>query len=174
MISYQKVQSRASMIEEVLLARRMPPWDADPHIGKFANDASMPVAEAQTLLRWVHQGAARGEGDDPLEKMELPSPAAWPIGPPDLVLRLPKPESIPATGVLNYRHIEVLAGNSNSAWVAGIWIKPGNRNVLHHVIARLKDGGVQTHLGEKEMFAGWAPGTTQGWLPKGTGKFLPA
>src|SRR5258706_14735867 len=24
------------------------------------------------------------------------------------------------------------------------------------------------------MFAGWAPGTTQGWFPKGTGKFLPA
>jgi hypothetical protein len=174
MSSYRKVKSRASMIEEVLLARRMPPWDADPHIGKFSNDAALSVGEKQTLLRWIQQGAPRGDGEDPLESTKTPAPADWPLGPPDLVLRLPEEESIPATGVLNYRHREVLAGNTNESWVGGIWIKPGNRKVLHHVIARLKEGGVTDHLGEREMFAGWAPGTTQGWLPKGTGKRLPA
>ncbi len=174
MTSYQKVKSRASMIEEVLLGRRMPPWDADPHVGKFSNDASMTVAEAQTLLRWVHQGAPRGDGEDPLEKAETQPAPDWPLGPPDLVLRLPQEESIPATGVLKYRHIEVLAGNTNTAWVGAVWAKPGNRKVLHHVIARLKAGGVSDHLGQKEMYVGWAPGTTQGWFPKGSGKFLPA
>jgi len=174
MTSYEKVKSRASMIEEVLLDRRMPPWDADPHVGKFANDASMSLADAQTLLRWVHQGAPRGAGDDPLANTETKPSAEWPLGPPDIVLRLPKAESIPATGVLPYRHIEVLAGNSNQAWVGAIWIKPGNRKIVHHVIARLKEGGIKDHLGGNEMFAGWAPGTTQGWFPKGSGKILPA
>jgi peroxiredoxin len=174
MSNYQKVKGRASMIEEVLLGRRMPPWGADPALGKFANDPSLSLSESQTLLRWIHQGAPRGEGDDPLEKLKTEPAPDWPLGPPDLVLRLPQPESIPATGVLDYRHIEVLAGNTNEAWVGGIWIKPGNRKVVHHVIARLKAGGVTDHLGQKEMFAGWAPGTTQGWLPKQTGKFLPA
>ncbi|PYI84802.1 MAG: hypothetical protein DME26_12670, partial [Verrucomicrobia bacterium] len=56
MNSHQKVKGMAAMIEEVLLARRMPPWNADPAIGKFSNDASLSVTEAQTLLRWVHQG----------------------------------------------------------------------------------------------------------------------
>lgn len=174
MSSYEKVKSRASMIEEVLLARRMPPWDADPHVGKFANDASLNLADAQKLLRWIHQGAPRGEGDDPLAKAETAPPQDWPLGQPDIILRLAQAESVPATGVLNYRHREVLAGNSNATWVGGIWVKPGNRKVLHHVIARVKEGGVKDHLGENEMFAGWAPGTTQGWLPKGSGKFLPA
>ena len=174
MTSYQKVKSRAPMIEEVLLARRMPPWDADPHVGKFSNDASLSVPEAQTLLRWVHQGAPRGEGDDPLEKVETQPAPDWPLGQPDIVLRVPQEQSIPATGVLKYRHIEVLAGNTNEAWVGALWVKPGNRKVLHHVIARLKAGGVTDHLGEKEMYVGWAPGTTQGWFPKGSGKFLPA
>jgi len=174
MTSHKKVKSMSSMIEEVILTRRMPPWDADPAIGKFANDASLELAQAQTLLRWVHQGAPRGDGADPLEQYAAaPPPEHWPIGQPDIVMRLPKPESIPATGVLDYRHIEVQAGNTNDAWVGGIWIRPGNNLVVHHVIARLKDGGRKDHLGQTEMFAGWAPGATRGHFPEGSGKFIP-
>src|SRR5262245_14079666 len=36
MSSYKKVKGMSAMIEEVLLTRRMPPWDADPNIGKFS------------------------------------------------------------------------------------------------------------------------------------------
>ena len=104
----------------------------------------------------------------------MPPASEWPLGQPDIVLRLPETESIPAPGVLSYRHREVLAGNTNAAWVGGIWVRPGNRKVLHHVIARLKEGAVKDNLGEHEMYVGWAPGTTQGWYPKGAGKFLPA
>jgi peroxiredoxin len=174
MTNHKKVKGMASMIEEVLLTRRMPPWDADPVIGKFGNDASLSVAEAQTLLRWVEQGAPKGEGEDPLEKADAKPAAAWPLGQPDIVLRLPKSEQIPATGVLDYRHIPVMAGNTNEAWVGGVWVKPGNNKVVHHIIARVKDGGQKDHLGQREMFAGWAPGATQGWYPEGSGKRLPA
>lgn len=173
MSSHKKVKSMASMIEEVLLARRMPPWDADPAIGKFANDSSLTVTEAQTLLRWVHQGAPRGTGDDPPEKTNLKPVPEWPLGQPDIVLRLPVVEKIPATGVLDYRHIEVLAGNTNEAWVGGVWVKPGNNQIVHHVIARIKEASRKDHLGQNEMFAGWAPGVTQGWFPQNSGKFLP-
>lgn len=173
MTSHRKVEGMASMIEEVLLTRRMPPWDADPHVGKFANDASLTVAEAQTLLRWVHQGAARGDGPDPLENLKVPAQPEWPLGQPDLVLRLPEPQQIPANGVLDYRHIEVPAGNAADAWVGGVYVKVGNRKVLHHVIARIKDRGEKDHLGQNEMFVGWAPGATQERYPQGAGKFLP-
>lgn len=88
-------------------------------------------------------------------------------------MRLPEPEQIAATGVLDYRHIKVLAHNTNEAWVGAVWVKPGNRKVVHHVIARLKEGGRKDHLGQDEMYAGWAPGATRGWFPKGSGKFLP-
>ena len=75
MSGHKKVKGMASMIEEVLLTRRMPPWDADPAIGKFANNQSLTVSEAQTLLRWVHQGATRGEGEDPLAALKAqPAP----------------------------------------------------------------------------------------------------
>ena len=173
MTSHKKVKGMASMIEEVLLTRRMPPWDADPHYGKFTNDASLTVAQTQTLLRWVAQGAPRGEGEDPLESLKTKPAAEWPLGQPDIVLRLAEPQQIPATGTLDYRHIEVLAGNTDEAWVGAIYVKPGNQKVLHHVIARLKEGGEKDNLGDREMFVGWAPGATQDWFPQGGGKFLP-
>jgi peroxiredoxin len=172
MSEHKKVKGMSAMIEEVLLARRMPPWDADPAVGKFANDSSLTVPEKQTLLRWIHQGAPRGDGDDSLEKSPAKPAPEWPLGQPDIVLRLPKPEEIPATGVLDYRHITVVAGNTNEAWVGGVWVKPGNNKIVHHVIARVKDGR-KDHLGQREMFAGWAPGATQRWYPQGAGKLLP-
>jgi hypothetical protein len=173
MSNHKKVKGMASMMEEVLLTRRMPPWDPDPAIGAFANDSSLTLAEAQTLLRWVHQGAPRGEGSDPLEVASRPLAPDWPLGKPDVILRLPKPEEIPATGVLPYRHIEIVAENAEEAWLGGIWIKPGNNKVVHHVIARLKEGGRKDHLGQSEMLAGWAPGASRGMFPEGSGKFLP-
>lgn len=173
MSHYKKVKSMASMIEEVLLTRRMPPWDADPAIGKFSNDCSLSPDQAKLLIRWIHQGAPRGEGPDPLEGYAVAPAQDWPLGKPDLILRLPKPEKIPATGVVDYRHIEVSAGNTNALWVAGVFVKPGNRKVVHHLIARLKEGGHKDNLGQKEMFAGWAPGANLGYFPKGSGKLLP-
>lgn len=173
MTGHTKVKAMASMIEEVVLTRRMPPWDADPQIGKFANDSALTVAQAQTLLRWVNQGALRGEGEDPLTTLAMKPVEDWPLGKPDIILRLPQAEQIPATGVLDYRHIEVRAGNTNTGWVAAAFVRPSNNKVVHHVIARVKEGGRKDHLGQGEMYVGWAPGATQGFYPKGAGKFLP-
>ncbi len=173
MNGHRKIKSMAAMIEEVILSRRMPPWDADPAVGKFRNDTSLKVADAQTLLRWVHQGAPRGEGDDPLAQARPQAPAEWPLGQPDIVLRLPKPQQIPATGVLAYRHIEVPAGNPTEAWVGAVWVRPGNLKVVHHVLARIK-GGPKDHLGDNAMFVGWAPGAILGPFPANSGKLLPA
>src|SRR6185436_6400902 len=39
--------------------------------------------------------------------------------------------------------------------------------------ARLKEGGFKDHYGQDEMYVGWAPGTTQGRYPEGSGKQLP-
>ena len=175
MSSHKKVKGMSSMIEEVILTRRMPPWDADPATGKFSNDTSLTVADAQTLLRWIHQGATRGDDSDPLETaaaIRLPAPD-WPLGQPDIILRMANAEEIPATGVLPYRHVEVRAGNAEEAWMGGIWIKPGNGKVVHHVIARLKEGGRKDAIGQNEMIAGWAPGAARGMFPDGSGKYLP-
>ncbi|MDB6109039.1 MAG: hypothetical protein JWR69_789, partial [Pedosphaera sp.] len=101
MSSYAKVKNWSAMMEEVVLDRRMPPWHADPHYGKFANDRTLTPVETHALLEWIGQGCPRGEGEDPLTNA-LPAAAIWTLGQPDFVVPLPKPQTIPATGTLKY------------------------------------------------------------------------
>lgn len=173
MAGHGKVKNYAAMIEEVLLTGQMPPWHADPAHGHWANDRSMTPEETQTLLRWVAAGAPRGEGPDPLTEALATEPA-WQLGSLDFVVKLPKAEAIPATGVLDYRHIAVDLPITNDVWIAALDVKPGNRRVVHHVIMRAKwDGGPDDGSGFGINLTGWAPGMVLTKFPAGTGKFVP-
>lgn len=174
MDGHARAKNYSRMIEEVLLTRRMPPWDPDPAFGTFANGNTLTREETQTLLRWVHAGAPRGEGPDPLAE-PLPPLPEWPLGRPDVVLRLPQPESIPATGVLEYRHIRIPNPFTNEVWVAGTDIQPGNRKIVHHAILYAKwSDGPDDGTGNGLHFCGWAPGTPPSRYPDGVAKRLPA
>lgn len=171
MTNYKKVKGWTEMMKEVLLTRRMPPWHADPHVGKFQNDSSLTPEETRTLLQWVGQGAPRGEGVDPLTNAPVAA-AEWPLGKPDYVIQLPAAEQIPSEGVLGYRHIQAESPLTEDAWVRAALIRPGNRKVVHHVIVRIispRKAGPP----EDVFFTSWAPGTSLLASPEGTAKFLP-
>jgi hypothetical protein len=160
------------MIEEVLLTQRMPPWHADPHFGKFANAAELSAGDTQILLRWIKQGAPRGEGDDPLAVPAAEVPE-WSLGQPDYIVKLPEPQEIPATGVLGYRHVKLDSPVPEDAWLAAAVVKPGNRKVLHHAIVYgMFEGAVPEPGGPGVKIAGWAPGRLPGRLPEDIGMFL--
>lgn len=174
MESHARVKNYARMIEEVLLTRRMPPWDPAPDHGQFSNGNELTRDEAQTLQRWVSAGAPAGEGADPLRE-PLPPIPDWVMGTPDVVLELPKPESVPATGVLEYRHIRIANPFTNEVWVSATDIKPGNRKVVHHAILYAKwPGSPDDGTGNGLFFCGWAPGTPPARYPEGVAKRLPA
>jgi mono/diheme cytochrome c family protein len=173
MDGYGRAKNYARMMEEVLLTGQMPPWHADPAYGHWANDRSLTAEETQTLLRWIAAGAPRGEGPDPLAA-PLPAVSEWSLGRPDFTIKLPKPEEIPANGVLDYRHITVDLPITNDVWLAGLEVKPGNHRVVHHVIVRAKwDGGPDDGSSHGVNLAGWAPGLVNARFPAGTGKFVP-
>jgi hypothetical protein len=160
------------MIEEVLLERRMPPWHADPHRGKFANDRSLSAAESQALLRWIRQGCPRGDGDDPLEAPPAAA-AEWELGKPDLLIKLPK-QDVPATGVLDYRFIDSDFVMPQDAWLAAAITRPDKRAVIHHIIVRVRyPAGYRDQPEEAFLFTTWVPGLPQREFPAGTGVFVP-
>ena len=76
---YDDVKHWSAMMQEVVLDRRMPPWDADPHFGHFSNDRSLPPAESRLLLKWIDDDCPRGDGDDPLAAPR-PAVAKWALG----------------------------------------------------------------------------------------------
>jgi peroxiredoxin len=174
MSSYKKVKGWSEMMREVVVARRMPPWHADPLYGRFHNDRSLSPKETRTFLRWIEQGAPRGEGEDPLESAASTATADWPLGQPDFILRLPKPQTIPPTGVLSYRYIDAESPLTEDTWVRAAVVRPGNRKVVHHVILRIiYPDTYKDKFNQEYLFTSWAPGNTAPAFPEGTGKFIP-
>ena len=65
LLTYKDARPWAAAIKEAILSRKMPPWKADPHYGKWANDPSLTtrrVAHHYRLGRW-RQGGGRSQAD---------------------------------------------------------------------------------------------------------------
>ncbi|MBT5531645.1 redoxin domain-containing protein, partial [Candidatus Poribacteria bacterium] len=133
--SYEDARGWAPMIREVLRTRRMPPWQADPHVGTFANDISLTVEETQAIVRWVEAGAPRGEGPDALAASARVAPS-WSLGEPDLIVTIDEQE-MPATGIIDYRYLEIPAPVDRDVWVRGVQILPSNYAATHHVLVSI-------------------------------------
>lgn len=172
MSSYRKVKGWSEMIGEVILTKQMPPWHADPHIGTFANDSGMTAEEARTVSEWIRAGSPRGDGPDPLEDFH-PEQPEWVLGTPDAILDLPRQE-VPAEGIVEYRYVYLDSPFDRDVWLRAAEIKPGNTQVLHHVIVTSEKASEEK--GNKlsgQWITGYAPGTAPATCPEGTGVFLP-
>jgi hypothetical protein len=61
LLNYKDARPWAKSIRQAVLTKKMPPWFADPHYGKFANDRSLSEAEINTIVAWVDGGVPEGE-----------------------------------------------------------------------------------------------------------------
>jgi mono/diheme cytochrome c family protein/peroxiredoxin len=186
MSGYEKVKGFAPMIREVVRTQRMPPWHADPMVGKWVGDRGLTAEESATLVHWVESGAARGDGPDPLAASR-PAASEWTLGEPDLVLTLPAFE-VPATGVVNYQMVTVANPLNKPVWVRAAMLVPGDRSVVHHVLtgynaptpggAGLGRGGGRGGLGAlglsvfESSLSGYVPGMDAHAFPDNTGVFI--
>src|SRR5262249_5378687 len=133
MDSYEVVKGFSGMIKESVMSDRMPPWDANPHVGKWSNDYSLTAAETKTLIHWIEAGAPRGTGEDILKTQEAEAPE-WPVnlGKPDYVVQLPS-FSVPASGVVDYQSMSVDNPFKGDTWLRAVAFVPKERSVLHHI-----------------------------------------
>src|SRR5437588_12035988 len=53
LLTYQQARPWAKAMKSAVLSQKMPPWPADPAVGHFSNDRSMPAKERETLVAWV-------------------------------------------------------------------------------------------------------------------------
>ncbi|HAM73443.1 MAG TPA: hypothetical protein DCM86_17555 [Verrucomicrobiales bacterium] len=169
MTNYAAVKFVAEAIKDEVLSQRMPPWHADPHVGKFANDSSLRPEEAATLIAWVDGGAPRGTGPDPLD-VPLTEAPAWPLGTPDIILSIPN-QALPASGDIDYRYLTVDPALSADIWLKAAVVRPGNRKVVHHALV-FQGTAAQALGGLSGYFAGYVPGLDPTFFPDGTGKLL--
>ena len=60
LLTYEQARPWAKAMKEAVLLKKMPPWFADPHYGKFANDRSLSQKDIDTLVAWADAGAPAG------------------------------------------------------------------------------------------------------------------
>ena len=182
LLTYDDVRTRARLIATVLTNRTMPPWLPEPGHGNFAGERRVTAGEVERFERWVADGAPRGQASD------LPPqptwPGDWPLGEPDLVLDLPEPFVLAASGPDVFRNFVVPIGLSTTRFVRGVDVQPGSRTVVHHATILIDPTRESRRLDEadpKPGYEGMLPETAHnpeshalGWTPGKTALLEPA
>ncbi len=176
--SPEEVLERSRTIERVLSQHSMPPWFAAPssteHASPWKNDRSLPEQDRADLLQWL-QGSEHPLGDPALAPASTKKKdGQWSIGTPDLVLQIPKPIQIPASGTIPYQHAVVIAPTNEDRWIQAYEIRPTAREVVHHVLVNVHPKGSKLRdLGEG-YWAAYVPGNAHQIYPEGIARKLPA
>lgn len=188
LLSYQDARKRARQIAMVTSDGFMPPWKADEGEEKFDDARRLTSAQLELLRRWSEAGAPEGN------KADLP-PApkftdGWQLGTPDAVLQPDAAYNLEAEGDDVYRCFVIPTNYDEDRYVAAMEVRPGNRPIVHHVIAYLDTTGRARQKDEEAAgpgytsfggigvppsgaLGGWAPGLVSRRAPDGTGILLP-
>lgn len=193
LLTYETTRPWAKSIKRKVVAREMPPFHAEKGKFPFANDTTLTEQEVETIVAWVDQGVKRGNPDDLPPPADL-DPDHWRAGTPDLVLQPDSPYTLGADVDDEYRCYVIPTNFTEDVWINGIEYRPGNREVVHHIMAyidtsgraRPKDeatpeagflcgmSGDQSTMQLDQLLGGWAPGTPPNMSDVGHGRLIPA
>jgi hypothetical protein len=136
LLTYDDVRPRAKDIRDKIDEGAMPPWHADAPRGTFLNERGLTEQEKSTIFRWVANGSPKGDPKDMPSPPEYPR--GWSIGTPDVVFEMAEDYHVPADDVVQYEYFYIPTNFTEPKWVQAIEVRPGNRNVVHHVLVRYK------------------------------------
>lgn len=151
LLTYEEVRPWSAAIKQTVQQRRMPPWFADPHYGKFRNDRSLTAGQIETITAWVNSGSPKGDVKD------MPPPPhivdGWSFKrPPDLVVEMPLEVKVQAKGVLDMQNYYVKVPFAEETFVEAVELRPGNRRVVHHSIVNIVE--IPENVDPKDLLTG--------------------
>jgi len=171
MSNHQMVQGWSPMIRETLITKRMPPGQIDREfVADFHDVNHITIEETQKLVSWIDNGSRNEDSTDPLASY-VTEPVKWLNGEPDMVINIPA-QTIPATGVQDYRNIRIPLEIEEDIWVKAIEFEAGDPTVLHHIIAfSYGPNGVNEFeiLNQGIGLGAYAPGNELNLYPEGAG-----
>ena len=187
LLTYRDARPWAKSIREAVATRKMPPWFADPHYGRFANDRSLSESEIAIIRDWVDSGSVAGSPAD------APKPKAWRegwnIGQPNAIFSMPEAIHIPASTELDYQYVIVHTGLHEDRWIQKVELRPGDRAVVHHAVVYVREPNSNWLRGKptghafslqkdvatrSDILFTYTPGNGSDAWPEGMAKFIPA
>jgi hypothetical protein len=180
LLTYKDVKKRLKQIVQVVEDRFMPPWKPVPGHGAFRGARRLTAEQIGMLKQWAAEGAAEG---DPKDLPAAPGfPDGWQLGKPDLVITLPKPYTVPASGADVYRNFVLPFAVPEGKYIQAVEYRPSNRRVVHHAVLSLdatgklreRDGKDGSPGFSQSSFAGQLlPGNLGFWVPGKDARPLP-
>jgi hypothetical protein len=196
LVTYSETYRYAAAIQKKVSTREMPPWFADPRVGKFSDDPSLTPEQIAILVAWVKVGAPAGN------PKVAPPPRHWDSGwiipQPDDVVAMPRPVAIPARGDVEYTYEIVPTGFKQDKWVQMSEIRPSSRANVHHAVVYVRppdskwlahapvgvpftastltdpQGRRDAEWTDSDILLVYAPGSSPDEWPEGMAKFVPA
>ena len=159
LMTYQEVRPWAKAIKDSVSSRRMPPWFADPHVGKWANDRSMPKPHLDTLLAWIDGGGPEGKAADKRPAREFVQ--GWNIPQPDLVIEMPEPFDVPKEGKVDYQYLVIPMDLKDDKWIQMAEARPSDASVVHHIVVFSRNPRSQWLRGEATPGKPFVPPATR-------------
>ena len=196
LVSYQDARALAGDIRDSTKQRSMPPWFADPRIGRWANDPTLTGEQIATLAAWAAAKAPAGNPEDAPPARDWAG--VWNIPNPDRVIQMPAPVSIPAEGEVEYTYEIVPTGFTKDEWVQMVQILPSAPQYVHHAVVYIRPPGARwlrtapegvpftassltnpqdrhdAHGTDSDMLLVYAPGSSPDRWPDGMARFIPA
>jgi hypothetical protein len=194
LLTYQDARKRGKLIAHVTQTRQMPPWKADKGDVVFRNERRLKEEQIAVLQKWLAAGMPEGDNKDLAPPPVFAS--KWPLGEPDLVVKMPKAYRVHAEGRDIYRNFAVALGLKEDKWVKAIDFRPNAPSVVHHSLFFLDTTGTAAkreeesgqvgssgamgglgRFGAKDKsvtgIGGWAVGAQARALPDGLAYRLP-
>jgi len=177
LLTYDDARPWARSIRQKVVNAEMPPWYIDRNIGisKFKDDPSLTPAEVATITKWVDAGAPMGNPADMPKPREFSSLDQWHIGKPDVVISMPKPYQLPATGADQVIDVLVDPGFKEDMYVMAVETKPDTARaykVVHHATTNLVEDPEDDPVGL--FFNEYALGKNGDIFPPNSGRLVKA
>jgi Flp pilus assembly protein TadD len=130
LLTYEDVRKHASQIVSVTERRYMPPWPPEPGYGDFVGERRLSADQLRLIAEWVRGRAPEGEPSDLPAEPQFTE--GWQMGPPDLIVQMPTPYRLAASGSDIFRNFVIPASVKDTKYVRGVELRPGNKRVVHH------------------------------------------
>jgi hypothetical protein len=173
--SYESASGLADAIVAATEAGTMPPWgtaESDlcrPQHG-WKGDVRLSPDELELLRAWRDDGTPEG---DAAHAAELPQPPSMSL--PDATVTLtPELPWVAQPGADQFRCFSLDMGLSETQWINGFQVVPGNRAVVHHVVLTIDPTGASlADVDETGSFDCGSGGTMDFPDPRVLGVWLP-
>ena len=178
LLDYETVRAWGPVIKDRVEKRSMPPYFIDKEVGvqSFEGDRSLSDQEIATIAAWVDSGSPQGDMNYLPPAPQFEDDVAWTLEddmgrPPDLIIPIPEPFTVPADGPNWWMTFYSDTGLTEDRWIKAFETKPSAEGypVVHHAVTSMEfpDGG-------GGFLSEYALGKTADINPPGTGQLIKA